>query len=75
MPYAGAGVIVHVDDCIGLVVTDRNTVCVAPGTVTLSFCAYPAEAEGAVRFLHPLHNWALVSFDAAALPPEVRSDV
>ena len=62
----------HVDERIGLVLVDRNTVCIAAGDVTVSFCAFPAEAPAAVRFLHPLHNWAIVSFDVADLPLEVR---
>jgi hypothetical protein len=69
---AGAGVIVHVDDRIGLVLVDRNTVCIAAGDIIVSICAFPAEAPAAVRFLHPLHNWAIVSFDVADLPAEVR---
>lgn len=65
--------IVHVDDRIGLVLVDRNTVCIAAGDITVSFCAYPSEAPAAVRFLHPMHNWAIVSFDVADLAPEARS--
>lgn len=69
---AGAGVIVHMDDTVGLVLTDRNTVVVAPGDVTVSFCAHPGEAPARVRFVHPLHNWTMVSFNVADLPLEVR---
>jgi pro-apoptotic serine protease NMA111 len=66
-------VIVHVDERIGLVLVDRNTVCIAAGDILVSFCAFPAEAPAAVRFLHPLHNWAIVSFDVADLPLEVET--
>ena len=62
----------HVDERIGLVLVDRNTVCIAAGDIIVSFCAFPAEAPAAVRFLHPLHNWAIVTFDVADLPLEVR---
>jgi pro-apoptotic serine protease NMA111 len=68
---AGAGVIVHLDERIGLVLVDRNTVCIAAGDFIVSFCAFPSEAPAAVRFLHPLQNWAIVSFDTADLPLEV----
>jgi pro-apoptotic serine protease NMA111 len=62
---------VHLDERTGLVLVDRNTVCIAAGDVIVSFCAFPSEAPAAVRFLHPLHNWAIVSFDVADLPVEV----
>ena len=63
---------VHHDASLGLVLVDRNTVAIGPGDVTLSFGAYPAETRGVVRFLHPLHNFALVSYDPADLNHLVR---
>lgn len=54
---------------------DRNTITIGTCDVNLSFGAHPAEITGAVRFLHPLHNFALVAYDPAALPPEARSKV
>ena len=69
---AGNGVIVHHSDKLGLVVTDRNTASVSVGDVRMSFGAHPAEVEGRIRFLHPLHNFAILSYNPADLPPEVR---
>ena len=68
---AGTGLVVHHDESIGLVLVDRNTAAIGLGDVTLSFGAYPAEARGVVRFLHPLHNFAFISYDTADLNAEV----
>ncbi|KAG2499918.1 hypothetical protein HYH03_002205 [Edaphochlamys debaryana] len=73
--FAGNGLVVYVGERVGLVLVDRNTVAVGPCDVNLSFGAHPAETSGRVRFLHPLHNFALVSYDPAALPPEARAKV
>lgn len=54
---------------------DRNTVTIGTCDVNLSFGAHPAEIPGVVRFLHPLHNFALVAYDPAALPAEARSKI
>ncbi len=64
---------VYHDDSLGLVLVDRNTVAIGLGDVTLSFGAYPAEARGVVRFMHPLHNFAILSYDAADLNAKVSS--
>lgn len=64
--------IVHHSERLGLVVTDRNTVSVSVGDVRVSFGAHPAEVEGRIRFLHPLHNFAIVSYNPADLPLEVE---
>ena len=69
---AGNGVILHHSDKLGLVVTDRNTASVSVGDVRMSFGAHPAEVEGRIRFLHPLHNFAILSYIPSDLPPEVR---
>ncbi|KXZ56802.1 hypothetical protein GPECTOR_1g722 [Gonium pectorale] len=71
----GNGLVVYTGERVGLVLVDRNTVAVGPCDVNLSFGAHPAEISGRVRFLHPLHNFALVSYDPAALPPEARAKV
>ncbi|EFJ52115.1 trypsin family [Volvox carteri f. nagariensis] len=73
--FAGNGLVVYAGERVGLVLVDRNTVAVGPCDVNLSFGAHPAEISGRVRFLHPLHNFALVSYDPAALPPEARAKV
>lgn len=54
---------------------DRNTVTIGTCDVNLSFGAHPAEIPGVVRFLHPLHNFALVSYSPADLPAEARTKV
>lgn len=61
--FSGCGIIVHISPTFGLVLVDRNTVTIGPGDITLSFGAFPCEVPARVRFLHPLHNFALVSFD------------
>jgi S1-C subfamily serine protease len=58
--YRGTGVIV--DTLRGLVVTDRNTVPIAMGDVRLTF-AGTIEIPGKVEYIHPLHNFAVVSYD------------
>ena len=71
MAPAGNGVIVHSSDKVGLVVADRSTVPVNGGNITLSFGAYPDELPGRVRFLHPLHNFAIISYDPFGLSQQV----
>ncbi|CAD7704528.1 unnamed protein product, partial [Ostreobium quekettii] len=73
--FAGSGVVVHHSDKLGLVLVDRNTVAIGPCDVMLSFGAYPAEVSGIVRFLHPLHNFAIVSYDPSDLPVEARREI
>ena len=68
---AGNGVIVHSSKDVGLVVVDRSTVPVNGGNITLSFGAYPDELPARVRFLHPLHNFAIVSYDPCSLSHQV----
>ena len=65
--FEGNGAVVHHDPegtGLGLVVVDRNTVPIASCDVTISFASYPHETTGEVAFLHPTHNFALVSYDA-----------
>jgi S1-C subfamily serine protease len=69
--FEGNGAIIHHDpggDGLGLVLVDRNTVPVASCDILISFAAYPHETPGRVEYLHPTHNFALVSYDAAAIP-------
>jgi hypothetical protein len=69
---AGNGVIVDHNEEGGLIVTDRNTVCVNAGDIMLAFGAYPAEAPAKILFLHPLYNYAILSYSCKDLPQEVR---
>lgn len=46
-------------------------VTVGPGDVMLSFGAFPAEVPARVRFLHPLHNFSICSYDPRQLSEEV----
>jgi len=71
--FAGCGIIVHLCDHFGVVLVDRNTVTVGPGDIMLSFGAFPAELPARVRFLHPLHNFSLLSFDPRQLSSEARN--
>ena len=71
MTAAGGGVVVHQSEALGLVLADRNTVAIAPVDISLSFGAYPADCRAVVRFLHPLSNFALISYDPRDLPEEV----
>ena len=64
--------VVHHSATLGLVVTDRNTVSVPVGDITISFGAHPAEVPGRIRFLHPTHNFAILSYDPRDVPAEVR---
>jgi pro-apoptotic serine protease NMA111 len=68
--FSGTGIIVHFSQQLGVVLVDRNTVAIGLGDIMLSLGAYPAEIPARVRFLHPLHNFALLSFD----PSELSSD-
>ncbi|CAB4273735.1 unnamed protein product [Prunus armeniaca] len=46
---------------------DGNTVAISSSDVMLSFAAFPIEIPGEVVFLHPVHNYALISYDPLAL--------
>lgn len=58
--YYGTGLIVDKDR--GYVVVDRNTVPIAIGDVKITFSG-SLEVEGKIEQLHPLHNFAIVSYD------------
>ncbi len=62
--YYGTGLIV--DKERGYVVVDRNTVPIAVGDVTVTF-AGSLEVKGKIEQLHPLHNFAIVSYDPASI--------
>lgn len=62
--YYGTGLIV--DKERGYVVVDRNTVPIAIGDVKITF-AGSLEVAGKVEQLHPLHNFAIVSYDPKAI--------
>ena len=70
MPYSVSGVTEHyyhgtgvvVDAKRGLVVTDRNTVPVSLGDVTVTF-AGTVQVPGRVVYVSPIHNLAVVAYD------------
>lgn len=58
--YVGSGLIVDVER--GWVLVDRNTVPSTLGDVYITF-AESLEVPGKVEFIHPFHNFAIVSYD------------
>jgi S1-C subfamily serine protease len=62
--YYGTGLIV--DKERGYVLVDRNTVPLAMGDVAITF-AGSLEVKGKVEQLHPLHNYAIVSYDPESI--------
>jgi len=62
--YYGTGLLV--DKERGYVVVDRNTVPIAIGDVTITF-AGSLEVQGKIERMHPLHNFAIVSYDPASI--------
>jgi S1-C subfamily serine protease len=58
--YHGTGLIIDAER--GLLVTDRNTVPVSMGDVRLTF-AGTLEIPGEIRYVHPLHNLAVIHYD------------
>ncbi len=62
--YYGTGLIV--DKERGYVLVDRNTVPIAIGDVTVTF-AGSLEVAGKIEQLHPLHNFAIISYDPASI--------
>lgn len=62
--YYGTGLIV--DKERGYVLVDRNTVPLAIGDVTITF-AGSLEVKGKIEQLHPLHNFAIVSYDPVSI--------
>ncbi|NCF74022.1 MAG: PDZ domain-containing protein [Gammaproteobacteria bacterium] len=62
--YYGTGLIVDKDR--GYVVVDRNTVPISIGDVKITFSG-SLEVEGKIEQLHPLHNFAIVSYDPKSI--------
>ena len=62
--YYGTGLIV--DKERGYVLVDRNTVPIGIGDVSITF-AGSLEVAGKVEQLHPLHNYAIVSYDPESI--------
>ncbi len=62
--YYGTGLIVDKDR--GYVVVDRNTVPIAIGDVKITFSG-SLEVDGKIEQLHPLHNFAIVSYDPKSI--------
>jgi S1-C subfamily serine protease len=62
--YYGTGLII--DRERGYVVVDRNTVPVAIGDVKITF-AGSLEVKGKIEQIHPLHNFAIVSYDPKSI--------
>ena len=71
--FSGCGIVVHLSPRLGLVVVDRNTVTIGCGDIMMSFGAWPAEISAKVRFLHPLHNFSILSFDPGDLSQDASS--
>ena len=62
--YYGTGLIIDAER--GWVVVDRNTVPIAMGEVTVTF-AGSLQVDAKVEYIHPLHNFAVVSYDPALI--------
>ncbi len=73
--FTGTGIIVHISKNLGIVIVDRNTAAIGLGDIMLSLGAYPAEIPGKVRFLHPLHNFGLISFSLSDLSAEAAAAI
>lgn len=67
--FEGCGVVVHHSEKsdMGLILTDRNTVPISSCDLIVSFGAFPCEVPAVVEFLHPIHNFALISYKVSSL--------
>jgi hypothetical protein len=68
MRYRGSGLVLDTER--GLVVVDRNTVTSTLGDVSITLGGR-VTVPGTVEYVHPVHNFALVKFDPAAVPGDV----
>ncbi|KAI7749037.1 hypothetical protein M8C21_009943, partial [Ambrosia artemisiifolia] len=73
--FIGTGVIIFHSEEMGLVAVDKNTVAISASDIMLSFAAFPIEIPAEVVFLHPVHNYAIISYDPSALGPAGNSVV
>ena len=75
--FSGAAIIVAHDPArgFGLAVVDRNTIPIAPVDARLSFGGYPADVAAHPAFLHPQHNFAIVAYSTADLPPAAAAAI
>uniref|UniRef100_A0A1J3CM07 Protease Do-like 7 n=1 Tax=Noccaea caerulescens TaxID=107243 RepID=A0A1J3CM07_NOCCA len=71
--FFGTGIIIYHSSSMGLAVVDKNTVAISASDVMLSFAAFPVEIPGEVVFLHPVHNYALIAYNPAAMGPASAS--
>lgn len=62
--YYGTGLVVDAE--LGLVVCDRNTVPIALADVKITV-AGTIEVRGTVRFIHPVHNFAVIQYEPELL--------
>ncbi|EOD12706.1 Pro-apoptotic serine protease [Emiliania huxleyi CCMP1516] len=69
MRYRGTGVVL--DAAAGLVAVDRNTVTSTLGDASLTLGGRVTVAAR-VEYVHPLHNFALLRYDPACVPADVR---
>jgi hypothetical protein len=67
--FSGTGVVIYHSKTMGIVAVDKNTVPTSVSDVNLEFASNLMNIPGDVVFLHPIHNYALVAYDPAALGP------
>ena len=75
--FEGCGVVVwhNRDTDVGIILTDRNTVAISSCDVSVSFGAFPCEVPARVEFLHPVHNFAMISYTVSSLSPRAAEAV